>query len=363
MKKSFALFFIFILFFSCSKSVEYKKIELSLEKKIGEDVESEAAWFSSLNDFWVDDSGRIFCADGTDGKIKIFDASGAPEFNFGSKGQGPGEFSYPNCIAVSQSGDIFVADAGRRSLIKFDGAGKFINSIQLGSPIVRMERFENGNLVVEIARFALGKDIKESIFELTLFDEDLHEIKNGIFSRSVEHYAWIDVSEEHSVTQPIPFAPRIVWHVIGNRLFVGYTDEFKISIFDEAGNFLQEFSKQVPRENVPGAEKGKWIERTLKNFEGRPGINPSILQKSMEGVNLPAMKPAIIRLSRMENNLLVFGNESEKGFPAAQFNDSGEEQEQVVFPCDDFKYFGGKYYRMIISDNATAVLAIYHSSE
>jgi len=362
MRKTFELFFIFILFLSCSKSLEYKKIELSLEKKIGEEIESEAAWFSSLNDFWVDESGRIFCADATEGKIKIFDASGAPEFSFGNKGQGPGEFSYPNGIAVARSGEIFVADAGRRCLFKFDGAGKFINSIQLGSPIVRLERFDTGNLVVEIARFALGQDIKESLFKLSIFDSDLREVRNGVFSRSVEHYAWIDISEEHIVTQPIPFAPSIVWHIIGNRLFVGYTDEFKISVFDDAGNFLQEFTKEAPRESVPGSEKRQWIERTLKNFEGRPGINPSIMQKSMKGVTLPALKPAFMRLGQVENKLIVFSSESENGFPAVLFSDGGEELEQVVFPWDNFKFFGGKYYRMIISDNAPAVLAIYHGS-
>ncbi len=311
----------------------------------------------------MDIAGRIYCADGVDRKIKVFESDGAPAFCFGQKGQGPGEFSYPNGIAVSKSGNIFVADAGRRNLTKFDSAGNYLHSIQFGSPVAKIGAFESGNIVVEIARFALGKDIKESIFELAIYDSNLNEVKTGIFERSVEHYAWIDVNKQHMTTLPIPFAPKIVWHVWENRLYVGYTDEFKIYVFDATGSPVDDFSKIIERENVPGDEKEKWIERTLGNFEGRPGIMPNIMRESMEKVKLPALKPAFTGMSDKGSRLIVFGNQSEAGFPATLYDTNNFEIGLAYFEFDDFKYFGGKYYRRITADEEPTVLVRYFQSE
>lgn len=362
MKKTYVLFLIILSLF-CSKKENIRKIEFTPELTIGSDTETEGAWFSSLNDFCADVAGRVYCADGADRKIKIFESDGAPAFWFGQKGQGPGEFAYPNGIAVSKNGNIFVADAGRRNLTKFDSAGNYLHSIQFGSPVAKIGAFECGNVVVEIARFALGKEIKESIFELAIYDSNLNEVKTGIFERSVEHYAWIDVNEQHMTTQVIPFAPKIVWHILGDRLYVGYTDEFKISEFDERGNLVDNLSKIIERENVPGDEKSKWIERTLGNFEGRLGIIPNIMRESMEKVKLPALKPAFTGMSEMVSGLIVFGNKTESGIPATLYDVNNFEIGPAYFEFDDFKYFGGKYYRRITADEEPAVLVRYHQSE
>lgn len=354
---------ILLIIIFCSKQTESMKFIFNKELTIGTDTETEGAWFSSLNDFCVDAAGRIYCADGADRKIKGFKSNGAPAFSFGQKGQGPGEFAYPNGIAVSKNGNIFVADAGRRNLTKFDSAGNYLHSIQFGSPVAKIGAFECGNVVVEIARFALGEDIKESVFELAIYDSNLNEVKTGIFERSVDHYAWIDVNEQHMTTQVIPFAPKIIWHILGNRLYVGYTDEFKISVLDESGNIVDSLSKNVVRENVPGEEKEKWIEQRLQDFEGRPGIIPNIMRESMEKVKLPALKPAFTGMSDMGSGLIVFGNQTESGFPATLYDINNFEIGQAYFGFDDFKYFGGKYYRRVTADEEPAVLVRYFHSE
>ena len=357
--KKYLLLLVVLMTTCCSKPNELAKIQFTPELIIGEDIETEGAWFSTLNDFWVDEQENMFCVDGGDRKIKVFDKNGKPVFCFGQKGQGPGEFSYPNGIAVSKAGNIYIADAGRRSLIKFDNTGKFIHSIQIGSPIAKIRMFDSGNIVLEIARFAVRKEIKESIFELAIYDANLKEVKTGIFEKPVENYAWINVSKEHIVTQQIPFAPKIVWHIIGNQLYVGYTDEFKISVFDESGNYVKNFSKNVDREKVTGDEKNKWIERKLKNFKDRPGFVPEIMKESLEKVNLPSLKPAFTVLGEMDNGLIVFGNPGESEFPATLFDKEDIEVGQAIFEFDNFKYFNGKYYRIITEDEEPAVLVRY----
>ena len=219
---------LFVLMFGilnlfCSQQPQVKNITFKQELTIGQNTELEGGWFNSLKDFYVDKDGQIYCADGSDQKIKVFDRSGNPVFQFGQKGQGPGDFAFPNAIVVSKNDEIYVADMGLRNISKFTKNGKFINSVKIGMPVIRVGMFDSGNLVIEIAKIDRHKEITQSIFELRLYDAELNVLKNSIYERPVEHYAWITTNDQgQAVTQKIPFAPQIVWNVIGDRLYVGY---------------------------------------------------------------------------------------------------------------------------------------------
>ena len=55
---------------------------------------------------------------------------------WGSTGTGPGQFTGVKAIAVSNAGDVYVADAGNKRIQVFDGDGKFKSEFgNVGTPL------------------------------------------------------------------------------------------------------------------------------------------------------------------------------------------------------------------------------------
>ena len=344
----------------CSQQPEIKKIGFQPELTIGENIEIEGAWFSSLNDFYIDEQGRIYCADGNDGRIKVFDESGKPLFQFGQKGKGPGEFSFPNAIVISRDGEVYVSDLGHRNISKFTTEGKFISSVKIGMPVVRLGIFDSGTLLVEIARIDRRQEISRSIFELRLFDANLKPLKKSIFKKPIEHYAWIVANDKgQAVTQMIPYAPQIVWSIIGDKLYIGYSAEFEIAVFDDNANLIKKITKNVERQKVPANAKNEWIETTVQKFTDRPGFVPAIMKKSMKQVAFPKLMPVFTSLAELADGFVVFGNPRDQGILGILFNKNDEEIGEAIFEFDGFKYFHGRYYRVIRSEEEPVKLIRY----
>lgn len=72
---------------------------------------------------WMRDD-KIFVTDVGDSTVKIFNLKGQLLKKFGSVGTKPGQFFYPNGVAVGNDGTIYVADSNNRVVQAFDSNGK-----------------------------------------------------------------------------------------------------------------------------------------------------------------------------------------------------------------------------------------------
>ena len=85
-----------------------------------------------------DKAGNIYVADGigTNNRVAKFDKDGKFITQWGSTGTGPGQFTGVKAIAVSNAGDVYVADAGNKRIQVFDGDGKFKSEFgNVGTPL------------------------------------------------------------------------------------------------------------------------------------------------------------------------------------------------------------------------------------
>ena len=89
-------------------------------------------WFSHLTNVTVDPKvNRVYAIDVGDAghRVRVFDSlDGRHLFDFGSRGNGPGEFNIPYDLAVGKDGRLNVVDSGNFRVQIFDHDGKYLSS-------------------------------------------------------------------------------------------------------------------------------------------------------------------------------------------------------------------------------------------
>ncbi len=94
--------------------------------------------FNKPTDVAVAPDGSFYVSDGYgNSRVAKFSASGEFLFDWGRKGDKPGEFNLPHGIAMDSQGRIYVADRSNARIQVFKGDGTFLDqwkSAQLGRP-------------------------------------------------------------------------------------------------------------------------------------------------------------------------------------------------------------------------------------
>ncbi len=81
-----------------------------------------------------DGQGNLYVFDqAPDLRVLVFDAQGGFVREFGTAGEGPGEFSRPWSYAVQPDGTTIVGDMGHRAYQIFDAAGNFVRMVRTGA--------------------------------------------------------------------------------------------------------------------------------------------------------------------------------------------------------------------------------------
>ena len=74
----------------------------------------------------IDNTGNIYVSDAGNHQISKFDSLGNCQLGWGSYGTGNGEFNLPAGIAIDDSGNVFVADRHNYRVQMFDSSGNFL---------------------------------------------------------------------------------------------------------------------------------------------------------------------------------------------------------------------------------------------
>jgi peptidylamidoglycolate lyase len=109
-------------------------LTLGVERVAGVD----ATHFDKPTDIAFASDGSIYISDGYgNNRVAKFSPDGKFLFDWGHKGQGPGEFDLPHSVAVDAQGNVYVADRSNTRIQVFDANGKFLKmwkSSELGRP-------------------------------------------------------------------------------------------------------------------------------------------------------------------------------------------------------------------------------------
>ena len=145
---SFALVFALFQFNSCAKDLTFKVAEFSLEKhfEIGVLDGDESYIFGSINDVEIDSYGNIYTLDTKMTQISKFNNQGSFILKFGTKGEGPGEFSFMESMALNAENNIYVLDSPKINI--FDERGSFVRTFKHSSIGIDISIDVEGNLII-----------------------------------------------------------------------------------------------------------------------------------------------------------------------------------------------------------------------
>ena len=91
--------------------------------------------FANVASVAFDANGNLYVIDGLyvgmDTRVVVFDASGNFVREFGSMGEGPGEFNMPTAVAVMRDGTTVVEDLKHRAYQLFDANGEFQRMVRM----------------------------------------------------------------------------------------------------------------------------------------------------------------------------------------------------------------------------------------
>ncbi len=111
------------------------RIDPELEEVYRVGVVEGEPWemFGQVKKVVFDAEGNLFVFDGlgsTSVRILVFDSTGGFLHEFGTSGQGPGEFNHPVAFAVLRDGTTVVRDLGHRAYQLFDDSGQYLRMVR-----------------------------------------------------------------------------------------------------------------------------------------------------------------------------------------------------------------------------------------
>ena len=168
--------------------------------------------------------GRVFVSDTVQRYVSVFDFPNRRFYRIGD--EGPGQLTKPLGLDVDRAGNLYVADSSAKSIVVFDGNGKFLRRIGGAKWFTRLASVTvdpkgDRMYVVDIGGVS-SKDHRVRVFNPTdgrhLFDFGVRGSGPGEFNFPYD----VAVGKE-------------------GRLYVVDSGNFRIQIFDHDGRYLKSF--------------------------------------------------------------------------------------------------------------------------
>jgi len=278
------------LLFSCygnfifsSATENYKIVENTSEPKNGIiDVElfdeftiesgKNSEVFGYISKIELDEKDNIYLLDSNRHKIISFDKNGKFRFEFGRKGEGPGDLKNPKDFFVSNK-NIFVL--GYRIIHFFSNDGSFKKNVIMNSYINNFFVSKN-NIILSYSIF--NRNTKEvAIGSFDLFGGEKKELKKYFFENIVTKR-----SGKRNIYYQIPhsFKFSLCFSRINNsKIVFGFSDDYSLFILNSDGKIILNIKKVVGKIPITSKTKKKVTDRLIKKLKSWSG---NIIKRSLQ---------------------------------------------------------------------------------
>ncbi|MDE2770408.1 MAG: 6-bladed beta-propeller [Bacteroidota bacterium] len=300
--------------------------------------------FSMVQKVGFDEQGNLYVFDDAgsrlspDLRILVFDASGAFVHEFGTRGEGPGEFMKPNGYAVARDGTTIVRDGGRFVYHLFDASGRFKRMVRNRTGTIESGGGGDAVTIEATAVMPIVADPRgEAVFTITgeatiniqgsngtpanLRTIDRHALAGNQAQIETVAETWrpprANESENEqdivSFSKPSIFEPRLLYDLLPDGQIV-YSDSsaYALSIASaEQGDILRTITRPFrPKLVTPRIEKEYTRRKEARDAKGkkrtRSGLRTSLSVRGKGVGQNPALVEAMLG---MEEDDKTFYNE------------------------------------------------------
>ena len=280
-----------------------------------------------LYSFDVDDAGNIYLLDIFGAIVTVYDKDGKIISKFGKKGQGPGEFGNPVCLALSKNNRIHILDRSRKTIQIFDPNGNPLDHRLLSSVgVLNSLSFDSaGSVYVQhmLARAALkeGKRLGPQALGLSCLSKF-----DSRFDKVMDIDAWEDSFRRKLSSGGVLYVlyHDVFYYQIGSddTLYCGHSSAYEIRQMTPQGQVTRIIKK-----------KSKRIPTVQKDFTRILEEHPD-LEQAKDSIRMSDTKPLFADFHILENIGLLVGT----------YEDEWNDKE--VLSCDLFDQKGAYLARV-----------------
>ena len=263
------------------------------EVSIGELDGPDEYLFGAVASLAVDDDRNVYVLDGQAHHVRAFDADGAHLATLGGKGEGPGEFAFPEAIAVLPDGRLLVRDPGNMRVQVFDlDAGETDewaynsgNLYNLGSPLYTDARGRTFLTIMDPSRDLM------SWARVVIVLGPGGEHQDTLPEPTADYERVVVTAEGASaiVTSPVPYTPRFHWAVhFSGHFLTGVSSDYRVHLARDDGVLRIERAYEPVRVSE--------AERTHRRESAEREIRDEVPGWTWDGPRIPDRKPVFTEL-------------------------------------------------------------------
>lgn len=261
--------------------------------RLGDAGDDPSSSFFQILDVALLAGGEVIVVDGGTAEVRRYGAAGRHLWSTGRRGEGPGEFRSPRYLGRREDGAFLIWDRAlsRVSTIGQNGdrLGTERRSGPDGSPLVAFGLFDDGYwlvaLPVAIQVSEPGTTWTDTV-ELSRYDP----ARDGLVRlTAVRGQRWLWTGQS---MLPVPFSPRSLRAIVGNRVAVASGPVPEVSVHDAGGALGARYRIAREREPVTASDVAHVIESLVELGQG----SAAVWRQWRDEMEVPSHEPAFDRL-------------------------------------------------------------------
>lgn len=261
--------------------------------RLGDAGDDPSSSFFRILDVALLADGGVIVVDGGSAEVRRYDTAGRHLWSTGGPGEGPGEFRMPGYLGRRDDGAFLIWDRSlsRVSTIAQNGdrLGTERRSGSDGSPVVAFGLFEDGYWLVAlpvVRRVTEPGTAWTDSVRLGRYDPVLEE---HVQLATVPGPRWVWTGQS---MLPVPFSPRSLRAIVGNRVAVASGSVPEVSIHDPDGSLAARY--RIARDVRPVSESD--IRQVIDDLVELGQGSEAVWRQWRDDIEVPAFEPAFDQL-------------------------------------------------------------------
>lgn len=266
----------------------------------------------------ADKEGRMFAADPNEFRILIFDANGEQTGEFGTQGQGPGEFQGPLALGVDGQGRLAVLDTISKRLSRFQADGTYIDSLGFSPGIQAVLTpvfLQNGKAAMSVVQ-TNGQFQASNM--ANFYDADMNQLTSFVdipqpkrdWSQMGDPAFWVDFTKDQfdSIAKGFPFLAALP----NDHFVVMRSDKYEGIIYNGEGKQVSAWSKKYKPRLYKDDTRRADCEEIFENLMANPflaqNMNQGIFDRAFAKMEVPPHLPPMAALFSVGKGFAVISN-------------------------------------------------------